>query len=332
MNAHVALFARRGITITSLCLGMVLFASPAFSLDSKSPAPSAKTLYEQGVRLTDQGKLVEAEAKFEEAWALQKSYDIAANLGEVSMRLKKPAAAAQYFTFAIKNFPASGKQETLARLESSLAKAKNETAAITVVVNVAGAEVRINGKPAGKAPIEGEVFVSEGDCTITVTAPGLAPFTQTIRAKAGSSHKVAADLMPPAQSPLPGFVVGGVGLATFATGLALYFVSNDKYDEAHKLHDGIVASKTGSTHCVEGKNPNPQCGALKSAAEQADALYAPGLGLLVGGAVLTVAGGAYLGYTLRTTASTPPTNGAAPKPKVTRVGVQGAGLFVRGEF
>lgn len=296
--------------------------------EAKSPAATAKALYEQGVDLAGQRKLDEAEGKFLEAWALQKSYDVAANLGEVSMMLDKPAEAAFFLTFALANFPASGKEEKRLWIEKRLVEAKSKVAVVTIAVNVAGADVRINGKAAGKSPIEGELFVPPGECTIEVTAgPELEPFKQTIRTPAGTSHKVSADLAAPAKSPVPAFVAGGVGLAGLAAGIALFVVSNDKYEEARRLHDEIAGSTTGSRTCAAGQSPHPKCAELKSAAEQSDALHAPGIGLLVGGAVVTAAAGAYFGYTL-TTAS-PKT---ARRPAVTRVGLRGAGLFLEGKF
>ncbi len=311
----------------ALLLGATLSAPAALAQETKSPAAAARAYYQEGIDLTAAGRLGEAEAKFLEAWALQKSYDVAANLGEVSMRLEKPAEAAFYFKFALANFPASGQENKRLFLEKRLLEAKAKAASVTVVVNVAGAEVRINGKPAGKAPIEGAVFVAPGDCTVEVTAPDLEPFRQTIRASAGGSHEVRAVLAPPAKSPVPGVVVGGVGVAGLAAGVALFLVSNDKYEASKRLHDEIAGGSGGPATCAAGV-AHPKCAELKSTAEMSDTLYTSGLALMIGGAVLTAGGAAYLGYTL----SASPSPAAGSRPTVTRVGLRGTGFFVQGSF
>ena len=311
----------------ALLLAAGLSAPGALAQETKSAAASARTFYQEGIDLTAAGRLGEAEAKFLEAWALQKSYDVAANLGEVSIRLEKPAEAAYYFKFALANFPASGQENKRLFLEKRLVEAKAKAASVTVVVNVPGAEVRINGKPAGKAPIEGAVFVAPGDCTVEVTAPDLEPFRQTIRASAGGSHEVRADLAPPAKSPVPGIVAGGVGVAGMAAGVALFLVSIDKYDASERLYDQIAGGRSGPATCAPGV-AHPKCAELKSTAELSDTLYASSLALMIGGAMLTAGGAGYFGYAL----STSPPPAAGGRPTVTRVGLRGTGFFVSGSF
>ena len=319
---------RRTALAGALFVGALLVCQAAGAEETKSPAPSARTFYQEGIDLAGQGKLAEAEAKFLEAWALQKSYDVAANLGEVAMLLDKPAEAAFFLKYALESFPASGKEDKRVFLEKRLAEARAMAAVVKVTVNVAGAEVRINGKPAGKAPIDGEVFVPAGDCTVEVTAPEMEPFKRTIRASAGGSHEVRVELLPPAKSPVPGIVAGGAGVVGLAAGIALFVVSNDKYDSAKALHGEIQAGKGGPSHCAEGQSPHPRCGELKSTAELSDTLYTAGVALMVGGAILTAEGAAYFGYTL----STAPSSTARGRPAVTRVGVRGTGVFLQGTF
>lgn len=314
-------------SILVLC-SVVLLASSAHAVDTK-PEPTAKTLYSEGVDLTNQQKFSEAEAKFLQAWALQKSYDVAANLGEVYMQLDRPADAAVFLTYALSNYPASGKTDKRDWIDKRLKEARSKVVALTLSVNVPGAEVRINGKLAGKAPIEGEVFAAPGDCTVEVSAPEYLPYAQKIKAAAGGTQKVQVELELPKRSALPALLMGGVGVIALGTGVGLYVVSTGKYDEAERLHAEIVADTKNANHCTEGKTPNPKCAALKSAAEQSDALYAPGVALTLGGALLTAAGGAYLGLILASPSS-PPKTGS--RPTVTAIAVRGSGFVVQGTF
>src|SRR5688572_21374281 len=90
----------------------LLFVSPALRAEPTAPAASAIALYEEGVKLAEKKDYQGAEAKFVAAWTIQKSYDVAANLGEVEMQLGKPADAAGYFTYALAHFPLGGKAQT----------------------------------------------------------------------------------------------------------------------------------------------------------------------------------------------------------------------------
>lgn len=299
-----------------------------------SPAAKAKALYSEGVDLTNQKDFQGAEAKFEQAWTLQKSYDVAANLGVVDLELKKPEKAAFYLTYALQNYPASGQLAKRDFIEAKLKEALSKVARLTISVNVAGAEVKVNGKRLGTSPTLGEQFLPEGACKIEVTATGYDPDVQEMKLTAGSDRKLKIDLHPPPKSPLPAIVVGGAGVLGLAAGVALSIVSTSKYDEAKSLHDEIVNDKDPSKRTCAGAAANPKCADLKSAAELSDALYGPGLGLVVGGAVLAAAGGTYLGYTLigATPSPGPAPDKPASGPRITRVGARGTGLFLQGTF
>jgi hypothetical protein len=303
----------------------LLLASPALGAQPAAPAGSAVVLYEEGVKLAEKKDYQAAEAKFVAAWAIQRSYDVAANLGEVEMQLGKPADAAGYFTYALANFPLGGKSQTREWITGRLNEAKSKIFTLTLDVGVPGAEVRINGKSAGKAPIADALFVPAGACTIDVTAPDYQPWSRKIPAAAGGSEKVRVDLAKPPRSILPGAVAGGVGVASLVAGVVLHVISTDKFEQARGLSEQI---KSGSPDHCRPTGPNPLCADLKSTAETSDALYGPSIALLVGGSLLVAAGGAYLGYTLWAPSS--PAAGAGPR--VTALGVRGAGFFVQGSF
>ncbi|MFO0587446.1 MAG: PEGA domain-containing protein [Polyangiaceae bacterium] len=305
-------------------------AEEAKSAPADSPAAKAKALYSEGVDLTNQRDFQGAEAKFEQAWSLQKSYDVAANLGVVDLELNKPDKAALYLTYALQNYPASGQLAKRDFIEGKLKEALAKVARLTISVNVVGAEVKLNGKRLGQTPIEGEQFLPEGTCKIEVSATGYDPDVEELKLTAGSDRKLKIDLHPPPKSPLPAIVVGGVGVLGLAAGVALSIVSTSKYGEAKSLHDEIVKDKG----TCAGAAASPKCADLKSAAELSDALYGPGLGLVIGGAVLAAAGGSYLGYTLfgSTPAPGPAPDKPASGPRITRVGVRGTGILLQGSF
>jgi hypothetical protein len=297
-------------------------ASPAAS-GSSSPAVA---LYEEGVKLAEKKDYKAAEAKFLGAWAIQRSYDVAANLGEVEMQLDKPADAAALFTYALANFPLGGKPQTREWITGRLKDARGKVFVLTWTVNVPGAEVRIDGKPSVARAGE-EVFLPAGDHTVDVTAPDHDPWSQKLAAAAGGSKALKVELSQPKKSLLPGMVAGGMGLVTLVAGVTFYVVSTDKYDEAARLSQEIK-SETGLPRPCGEPVASPKCATLKSAAETSDSLYGPGVALLIGGSVLAAAGAAYLGYTLMPASP----KASAGGPRVTSFGVRGTGLFVQGSF
>ncbi|MBK8251613.1 MAG: PEGA domain-containing protein [Polyangiaceae bacterium] len=312
-------------------LPLILLCTPssAFADNTKSPAKAAKELYDQGVDLAGQQKFDLAEWKFRDAWALQQTYDIAANLGEILMQLKKPHEAAFYLGFAVNHYPASGKQEKRDWLEGRYKEAKSLVATLIIGANPAGAEVSVNKKVIGKVPLADEVYAPAGEVTIEVTAPDFLPTSQKLNIGAGKTERVQIDLLPPPRAVWPAMVVGGVGVATLVAGLGMYLVSTAKYDESRALYDGIVNDTQNSQHCRQ-PNPNPNCEALKSAAQTSDALFGPGVGLLIGGAVLTGLGGAYLGIALKPAGA--PSPAASRGPTLNAVFVRRSGVVLQGSF
>jgi hypothetical protein len=63
---------------------------------------------------------------------------------------------------------------------------------IRVTANVSNARVAVDGKRLGKTPLEREVKI--GRRTVTVTAPGYSPYSETISADPGNVYEIVADL------------------------------------------------------------------------------------------------------------------------------------------
>lgn len=303
----------------------LFLASPAVAADPAS-GKTAVALYEEGVKLAEKKDYRGAEAKFLEAWSIQKSYDVAANLGEVQMQLDKPVDAIEYFLYAISNFPLGGKPQLREWVNGRLKDAKSKAFGITITVNVPGADVFVNGKSVGKAPVGGELFFAPGELRVTASAPDYEVWSKKVTGVAGGSEKVTVTLVQPQKSLVPGFAAGGVGLVALVAGLSLYVVSTDQYEQAKTLKMEIENSTP--SHC-RPIGAHPKCESLLRVAQSSDTLYGPSIPLLVGGSLLMVAGGAYLGYALK-----PPSGpkGGATAPRLTAVGARGAAVFVQGSF
>ncbi len=73
--------------------------------------------------------------------------------------------------------------------------------------NVAGAQVTVDGKPVGKAPLEVEVKL--GKRTIAVNAAGYEPFTTTLQVDAGNAYPVTVKLAKKGAAAAPVAAAGG---------------------------------------------------------------------------------------------------------------------------
>ncbi|WP_437928496.1 PEGA domain-containing protein [Sorangium sp. So ce291] len=155
-------------------------------------AKRADASYRQGLRLYSDGKYAEAESALQSAWALNPTFDVAYNLGNTEYKLKKHREAAQYLSFALRHWPlmkAAAKLKVTA--EQRLAESRAQVGAVTVTVGVAGAEVLVDGKAVGRAPLEGEVFVDAGEHRVEAKLEGYAPASETVKVAKGGKAEVA---------------------------------------------------------------------------------------------------------------------------------------------
>jgi hypothetical protein len=309
-----------------------------------APATSrADELFAQATAAFEAGRPYEAETKFEEAWALKQSYDIAANLGFVKARLTKHREAVERFAWAIEHLPPEAASMRPA-LEEELQKERAEVAALRIRVNVEGAEVAVNGRAVGSSPVASEVFVDPGAVTVTARRDGYEPATEHGLVTKGSSQDVTVVLKvvgaakstpvkpappPPKTKPrsiLPGLVLAGAGGAALVTGIALLVNGGAKGASARALHDAIQ----GDGHdCVTGfVNYDSRCPELRSAAVAGDTRHGVGVAFTVLGVAAGVAAAGYFLWPKVTTRATRPrAQSLVPVASTTSAGLLFSGAF-----
>jgi hypothetical protein len=280
----------RSIAYLSLTFALSLAAAPAVA-DDATPKTTrlrdqADELFSQGAKAYLAGRYPEAEQKLEQAWAIKRTHDIAGNLGVVKNRLGKPAEAAQYLAWSLLHFPPTESARARQGYADELAKARAEVGALRIKVNVAGAEITVNGKPLGNAPLETEAFVAPGTASVRAQIDGYVPVQQSVVIGKGEARDVTLTLAPIAEpevkrSIVPGVVLGGVAGVALATGIGLFAAYKGQYGSARDLNQAIV--KAGGT-CVSGgaHYDATRCPELDSTARSADRLHSASAGLLVG--------------------------------------------------
>ncbi|AUX26038.1 uncharacterized protein SOCEGT47_065910 [Sorangium cellulosum] len=185
-------------TAAALCALSACALAPAAAHAQGSPPPAvadddvpgdtarAARLYREGNRAFEQKRWADAELAYLKAWALVRSFDIAANLGEVQLRLKKPRSAAAFLAFSLRTAPPSAKPEHLARVRHFLKEARKHVGAVRVqVTNVPDAEVFVDGERVPAEEVKHEIFLEPGEHRVVIRRAGYQELVLPMSARPG---------------------------------------------------------------------------------------------------------------------------------------------------
>ncbi|WP_438034849.1 PEGA domain-containing protein [Sorangium sp. So ce204] len=279
---------------------------PASGADA---AKRAEALVDKAKSLYLEGKYQEAEAALLVAWELNPTFDVAYNLGNTEYKLQKHREAAQYLSFALRNWPLLKAVAKLKpRAEQWLAESRAQVGALTVSVTVAGAEVLVDGKNVGRAPLEGEVFVDPGEHRVEARHPDYEPASQTVGVAKGGTAEVklaitpvkaapqasagatpeggagaagvgaGAPVMgqppagpvepPPKKNWVPVIALGAASAVGLGVGIAMTVASNNASADGHAQADAILKAGGG---CPDAPAAYSQaCSELRSTASRVD--------------------------------------------------------------
>jgi tetratricopeptide (TPR) repeat protein len=176
-----------------------LAAGPAAaqSAASKSIDDAVTEHYNQGAKAAEAGQWDKARAAFLEAWKLKPHYQIAANLGNAELMSRRYRDAAEHLRFFLREAPADVDAVDRRKAEQLFTEAKAKIGAVSVQVDLAGAEVTVDGAPVGISPLREPVFVDPGEHTFEARLGGHAPVQTPIVVPAGSSPQVTLRLVKP---------------------------------------------------------------------------------------------------------------------------------------
>ena len=293
----------------------------------------ADELFEQATAAYDAGRLPEAHAKLEQAWALKKTHDIAGNLGIVELKLGEHAHAAEHLAWALKHFPPTEADQAKRGFEQKLAKARAQLGALRVRVNVDGAEVTVNGRAMGTAPLDDEVFVEAGTVKVSARREGYVAVEQAVSVQKGEAREVAVVLVAVATPPVKVgphralLVVSGVLAAGgLAAGAGLTVAANGKGADRVAL----LGKLGGASGCSQPSSANPaDCGTLLNTAKSQSTLRNGAVALFAtgSGAALVTAGLAVWALKMPSRAPDGPQLHVAPALGATERGVMVSGSW-----
>lgn len=273
----------------SLCApGPSAHAQPARGQDA---GQSADQLFDKGKALYRSGKIQAAHDALAAAWALKKSYDIAANLATAEAELGLSRDAAEHFAYCIRTFPSTGPKKNLALVKRSFDDVRAKVGTLAIKVSVEGAEVFVDGKSVGRAPLTEEVFVEPGPRTVEAKLAGYAPAKKGVQVSKGGAAPVSLVMAeaeatgpstaPPGADPAKGaegkappfdargpnrtaLVAGGATAgAALVAGVVFTIVANGKAGAADELKTPI-AGQYGLKACAASP-PAPGCAELHQA-------------------------------------------------------------------
>lgn len=208
----------------------------------------AEVLFQKGKELFSSGRTQQAYDALTKAWSLRKSHDIAANLGTVELELRMVRDAAEHLAYAIRVFPTTGSKAQLTHVKDLFNEARNQVGALSIRVNVDAAEVFVDGKSVGRAPLAEQVYVGPGARTVEARMVGYASAKQSIQVARGATAQLSMALtpselaQPTSVRPSTAVLAAGGSLAGLGVLLGAVFtvVSNNKASDAAATRAGLV--------------------------------------------------------------------------------------------
>jgi hypothetical protein len=328
MSAVNQVFLKLGRT--GLALALLLASSAATADDAKVEADAR---FKEGLALAKQGKYAEARTKYQQAYALDERPSLLLSLAIVEHASQRYVEAIDHLRryFDSPKSPKEKQQE--AELRDTLWKQLWAQTGHLRVTAPKGASLKVDGKPAGRAPLADVIDVLPGSHVVVAddeTRSVVAPAGETSEVAFGASTPSAGAAVvgpapitePPTESERPfwdtGRILGVSALGVGAVGFGLSFAFNSA-SNSKATHGDDLAKQLGPSPCGGGASVSG-CADLNDVrdAQQRNATLST---------VFVIAGSAFVatGVVLMVW----PRGGARLSPSA---GPRGAGLSLSGTF
>lgn len=243
-------------------------------LSGEESAKLADAYFLRGKALLKDGNIKEAYKQYKASWDLKKSYDIAANLGNIEYELGMPRDAAEHLAFSVRNAAVSVTPGRLDKIKKLLDQAKALVGAVVVKVSLDGADVLVDGEVVGRSPLTDELYVDPGPRVIEARLPGHETEKQMVDCTRSSMQTVSLTLKPVVIPPdvssarpiptssarppggggsrkltLPVAIGAGVAAAGIGLGLTSTILSNARSADANLLHEQIAGKPENTSAC-----------------------------------------------------------------------------------
>ena len=186
--------------VLALCIGL---GTPTAAWAAEPNPAEVEELIRQGNELRRKGKDFAAVAFFQKAYDLERSARTAAQLGLVESNLGYWMASERHLSEALAFPRHPWMVQHRAEIEKTLAHVQSYIGEIEVTGTPAGAELLVNGRPAGNLPLAAPVRVPEGVMQLALRAPGHTESTRSVRV-AGGKREVVRFALEPARTSSSG--------------------------------------------------------------------------------------------------------------------------------
>jgi hypothetical protein len=193
---------------TILLIALLAQAAPP-PADAENKA-KAQALLVEGSALYRNGEYAAALAKFEAAYAVFPSPKLWFNIGQANRDLDRPVRALDAFERYLSGVP-DAPPDMAADARASVADLQKKLGRLRIDCETPGAEISLDGKPIGTAPLPDAIWATLGRHQVTASSAGFAPAIEGVDVVAGGLHKVGLRLAalapppppPPAPAPAP---------------------------------------------------------------------------------------------------------------------------------
>jgi tetratricopeptide (TPR) repeat protein len=179
-----------------------LLAQAAAAAPAPEDKAKAQGLLTEGTALYEKGDYTGALEKFHAALAAFPSAKIWFNIGQANRDLGRPVAALEAFERFLEGVP-DASSEDRADAQTSVAELQKRLGQLTIVCEMAGAAIRIDGKDLGPAPVVKPVWAVPGMHQVTATLKGATPALEEVEVSAGGSTTVVLKIGQPAVAAAP---------------------------------------------------------------------------------------------------------------------------------
>jgi hypothetical protein len=171
---------------------------PAADADIDADAEAkakAQTLLKEGATLYERGALVQALEKFNEAYAVFKSPKLLFNIGQASRDLGRFAEAMTAFERFLDEAP-DARPDMIEEAKKSVQELQGKLGKIRIQCSKTGAEISVDGKPVGVAPLTEPIWAMQGTHQVTARHQDMTPAVEDVDVNVGWVHTVVMNLQP----------------------------------------------------------------------------------------------------------------------------------------
>jgi hypothetical protein len=181
---------RASATILALLLGLTTTAHA----EGDAQLEEARAHVQKGQQFYDEDAFEAARAEFQRAYEQSKSYKILYNLALVSTQLNDFATAYRHHERYLRDGGAEVPEPRRAEVLRALERLRPRIALVTIETDPPGAEITIDDRRVGAAPLAAPVMLNPGEHKIGARAAGREPAYRHMSLTAGESRRVALEL------------------------------------------------------------------------------------------------------------------------------------------